>query len=107
MNLELPGGLSGQDAAPEGANELGTDQRRGLAAIIAEAGREPMSLLLLGAGAYRFPQSGDRPRLFGSVRGRVRRPRAHGTAAALYWLLITQGMAVAEARVPSLLLSRN
>jgi len=48
-------GLSGSDAAvrlaSDGPNELGTDQRRTLLTIASEVAREPMFLLLLGAGA--------------------------------------------------------
>ncbi|MGC2165119.1 MAG: cation-translocating P-type ATPase [Gallionella sp.] len=55
MTSEFPSGLSHKDAAArlaaEGTNELGTDQRRTLFAIASEVAREPMFLLLLGAGA--------------------------------------------------------
>ena len=55
MTTAFPPGLSHQDAAnrlaAEGPNELGTDQRRTLFAIAGEVVREPMFLLLLGAGA--------------------------------------------------------
>jgi Ca2+-transporting ATPase len=55
MNAETPQGLSKHTAEQrlktEGANELGTDQRRTLFDIVFEVVREPMFLLLLGAGA--------------------------------------------------------
>ncbi|MFD2448048.1 cation-transporting P-type ATPase [Vogesella fluminis] len=55
MSEAFPRGLSHSVArarlAAEGANELGTEQRRSLAAIAGEVVREPMFLLLLGAGA--------------------------------------------------------
>ncbi len=55
MTDTIPRGLSQAEAqvrmAAEGPNELGTDQRRILPAIAAEVVREPMFLLLLGAGA--------------------------------------------------------
>jgi len=55
MSIELPGGLSQHQAAArlsaEGPNELGTDQRRSLLSIAVSVLREPMFLLLLGAGA--------------------------------------------------------
>lgn len=55
MNTDLPQGLSQEAAAArlaaEGPNELGTEQRRTLIAIAAEVAREPMFLLLIGAGA--------------------------------------------------------
>jgi P-type Ca2+ transporter type 2C len=55
MTAEFPRGLSREAAADrliaEGPNELGTDQRRTLLAIAGEVAREPMFLLLLGAGA--------------------------------------------------------
>jgi Ca2+-transporting ATPase len=55
MSAAFPRGLSRQAAAArllaEGPNELGTEQRRTLPAIAAEVAREPMFLLLLGAGA--------------------------------------------------------
>ena len=55
MTTAFPPGLSHKDAADrlatEGPNELGTDQRRSLFAIAGEIAREPMFLLLLGAGA--------------------------------------------------------
>lgn len=51
----FPAGLSHEVAATrlaaEGANELGTDQRRTLFAIAGEVTREPMFMLLFGAGA--------------------------------------------------------
>lgn len=50
----LPQGLTQAEAATrlaaDGPNELGTEQRRTLLAIAAEVVREPMFLLLLGAG---------------------------------------------------------
>ncbi len=55
MSEAIPRGLSHSAArarlAAEGANELGSEQRRSLAAIAGEVVREPMFLLLLGAGA--------------------------------------------------------
>ncbi|ADE11577.1 cation-translocating P-type ATPase [Sideroxydans lithotrophicus] len=55
MTTTFPSGLSHEAAsarlAAEGANELGTDQRRTLPTIAGEVAREPMFLLLLGAGA--------------------------------------------------------
>lgn len=55
MTSEFPPGLSHKDAAArlasEGPNELSTDQRRTFLAIAGEVVREPMFLLLLGAGA--------------------------------------------------------
>jgi Ca2+-transporting ATPase len=55
MTAEFPQGLSSKAAAErlaaEGPNELGTDQRRTLLAIAGEVAREPMFVLLLGAGA--------------------------------------------------------
>jgi Ca2+-transporting ATPase len=55
MATELPRGLSRAEAAArlaaDGPNELGTNQRRTLLAIVGEVVREPMFLLLLGAGA--------------------------------------------------------
>ncbi|MDC7714922.1 cation-translocating P-type ATPase [Vogesella sp. LYT5W] len=55
MSEAFPRGLSHSVArarlVAEGANELGTEQRRSLAAIAGEVVREPMFLLLLGAGA--------------------------------------------------------
>lgn len=55
MTAELPRGLSHETAAArltaEGPNELNTDQRRTLFSIAGEVAREPMFLLLLGAGA--------------------------------------------------------
>lgn len=55
MTSDFPPGLSHKDAAArlasEGPNELGVDQRRTLLAISVEVAREPMFLLLLGAGA--------------------------------------------------------
>ncbi len=55
MTTKFPDGLSREVAqarlAAEGPNELGTDQRRSLFAIAREVAREPMFLLLLGAGA--------------------------------------------------------
>ncbi len=62
MNAEFPEGLSQEVAAArlaaEGPNELGTDQRRSLSAIAAEVAREPMFLLLLGAGTI-YLATGD------------------------------------------------
>ncbi len=58
MSTEFPRGLSQEAAATrlaaEGANELSADQRRSLFAIVREVAREPMFLLLLGAGAIYF-----------------------------------------------------
>jgi Ca2+-transporting ATPase len=58
MNVEYPQGLSQEAAAArlaaEGPNELGTEQRRTLLAIAGEVAREPMFLLLIGAGAIYF-----------------------------------------------------
>lgn len=55
MPTEAPQGLDPQAAAQrlrqDGPNELGTSQRRALARIAWEVVREPMFLLLLGAGA--------------------------------------------------------
>jgi P-type Ca2+ transporter type 2C len=55
MTNAFPTGLSHEAAAArlaaEGPNELGADQRRTLLAIAGEVAREPMFLLLLGAGA--------------------------------------------------------
>lgn len=55
MTTAFPQGLSHKDAAArlaaDGPNELGTDQRRTLFAIAGEVAREPMFMLLLGAGA--------------------------------------------------------
>lgn len=55
MNDSLPEGLPSSVAArrliEDGPNELGTDQRRTLIGIAGEVVREPMFLLLLGAGA--------------------------------------------------------
>ena len=55
MTSDLPQGLTQETAtarlASEGPNELGTEQRRTLLAIAAEVAREPMFLLLIGAGA--------------------------------------------------------
>ena len=55
MSDEPPAGLDPQTAAArlraEGPNELGVSQRRSLRAIAWEVAREPMFLLLLGAGA--------------------------------------------------------
>jgi Ca2+-transporting ATPase len=55
MAARLPNGLSHETAAArlaaDGPNELGTDQRRTLLTIAGEVAREPMFLLLLGAGA--------------------------------------------------------
>ena len=55
MATELPQGLSRGEAAArlaaDGPNELGANQRRTLFAIVGEVVREPMFLLLLGAGA--------------------------------------------------------
>ncbi|MDZ5456789.1 cation-translocating P-type ATPase [Azohydromonas lata] len=54
MPNELPTGLALAEAAErlrrDGPNELGATQRRGLAGIVGEVVREPMFLLLLGAG---------------------------------------------------------
>ena len=50
----ISSGLSSHDAAQrlhrDGPNALATDGRRGILAIIADTAREPMFLLLLGAG---------------------------------------------------------
>jgi Ca2+-transporting ATPase len=55
MTVQFPQGLSSEAAAArlaaDGPNELGADQRRTLLAIAGEVAREPMFLLLLGAGA--------------------------------------------------------
>lgn len=55
MTPDFPQGLTAQAAAlrleEDGPNELGTDQRRTLLDIAGEVIREPMFLLLLGAGA--------------------------------------------------------
>ena len=55
MHAEPPKGLTNAQAAAllhrEGPNELGLSQRRTLAHIVWEVVREPMFLLLLGAGA--------------------------------------------------------
>ncbi len=55
MSADLPRGLTHADAAArlaaEGPNELGAEQRRSLLGIAAEVAREPMFLLLIGAGA--------------------------------------------------------
>ncbi|MCP5281899.1 MAG: cation-translocating P-type ATPase [Rhodoferax sp.] len=57
-----PQGLSQTEAAArlqaDGANELGLSQRRSLAGIVWEVVREPMFLLLLGAGAI-YLATGD------------------------------------------------
>ncbi|SFN06605.1 Ca2+-transporting ATPase [Formivibrio citricus] len=62
MNAEFPSGLSAAEAAArraaEGPNELGTEQKRTLQAIAVEVAREPMFLLLLGAGAI-YAAMGD------------------------------------------------
>ncbi len=53
-NSSLPGltqSAAAERLAAEGPNELDTDQRRTLLAIAGEVAREPMFLLLLGAGA--------------------------------------------------------
>ena len=58
MTTAFPTGLSHEAAAArlaaEGPNELGADQRRTLLTIAGEVAREPMFLLLLGAGAIYF-----------------------------------------------------
>jgi Ca2+-transporting ATPase len=58
MTTELPSGLTQDDArarlAADGPNELGASQRRTVFAIAGEVAREPMFLLLLGAGAIYF-----------------------------------------------------
>lgn len=55
MKHDFPTGLTSAAAsrllAQDGPNELGVDQRRTLATIVREVVREPMFLLLLGAGA--------------------------------------------------------
>ncbi len=55
MPHDLPAGLEPGEAAErlrhEGPNELGTSQRRTLQGIVGEVVREPMFLLLLGAGS--------------------------------------------------------
>ncbi|QID16576.1 cation-translocating P-type ATPase [Nitrogeniibacter mangrovi] len=55
MNTEFPTGLSAAEAARrrarEGPNELGVERRRTVTRIALEVVREPMFLLLLGAGA--------------------------------------------------------
>jgi Ca2+-transporting ATPase len=62
MTAVFPEGLSQEVAAArlasEGPNELGADQRRTLWAIAAEVAREPMFLLLLGAGTI-YLATGD------------------------------------------------
>ena len=62
MSAPLPPGLSTATAADrlaaEGPNELGASQRRGLLTIVGEVAREPMFLLLLGAGAI-YLATGD------------------------------------------------
>ena len=59
---EPPQGLSQAQAVArlqaDGANELGLSQRRSLAGIVWEVVREPMFLLLLGAGAI-YLATGD------------------------------------------------
>ena len=47
----LPGSVAVQRLAEDGPNDLGTNQRRTLIDIAVEVMREPMFLLLLGAGA--------------------------------------------------------
>lgn len=47
----LPGSVAARRLAEDGPNDLGTDQRRTLIDIAGEVIREPMFLLLLGAGA--------------------------------------------------------
>ena len=47
----LPSSIAAQRLVEDGPNELGTDQRRTLIDIACEVVREPMFLLLLGAGA--------------------------------------------------------
>lgn len=58
MTTEFPSGLTQDEArarlAADGPNELGANQRRTLFAIAGEVAREPMFLLLLGAGAIYF-----------------------------------------------------
>lgn len=58
MTDDFPKCLSHEEAAArladEGPNELGTDQKRTLLSLFYEAIREPMFLLLLGAGAIYF-----------------------------------------------------
>ena len=58
MTTELPSGLTQDEAkarlAADGPNELGANQRRTVFAIAGEVAREPMFLLLLGAGAIYF-----------------------------------------------------
>ena len=58
MALELPSGLTQDEAkarlAADGPNELEANQRRTLIAIAGEVAREPMFLLLMGAGAIYF-----------------------------------------------------
>ena len=55
MNPDIPRGLDATTVAErqraEGFNELGVDQRRTLLNIVGEVCREPMFLLLIGAGA--------------------------------------------------------
>jgi len=55
MNSDIPPGLDATTVAErqraEGFNELGVDQRRTLLNIVGEVCREPMFLLLIGAGA--------------------------------------------------------
>lgn len=62
MSADFPSGLNTAEAtarqAAEGPNELGTEQRRTLLAITGEVVREPMFLLLLGAGAI-YAAMGD------------------------------------------------
>lgn len=64
MTDDFPKCLSQQEAsarlAAEGPNELGTDQRRTLLSILYEVAREPMFLLLLGAGAIYFAMGDPR-----------------------------------------------
>lgn len=63
MTEEFPKGLSATEATvrqkAEGVNELHTDQKRTLLNIVLEVVREPMFLLLLGAGAI-YLAMGDR-----------------------------------------------
>ncbi|MEI6300478.1 MAG: cation-transporting P-type ATPase [Betaproteobacteria bacterium] len=58
MTLELPSGLTQDEVkvrlAADVPNELETNQRRPLIAIAGEVAREPMFLLLMGAGAIYF-----------------------------------------------------
>ena len=58
MALELPPGLTQDEVkarlAADGPNELEANQRRTLIAIAGEVAREPMFLLLMGAGAIYF-----------------------------------------------------